>query len=67
MLLWVLGAVIVFWVGLALFSLWSLQGTTILRPDSPLAPPPRPPNVTIIVAARNEEETLPATLASLLK
>ena len=67
MLLWVLGAVIVFWFGLALFNLWSLRGATILRPDSPVADLAETPKVSIILAARNEEEALPSTLDSLLR
>ena len=61
------GLLIVFWFGLALFNLWSLRGATILRPDSPVADLAETPKVSIILAARNEEEALPSTLDSLLR
>jgi chlorobactene glucosyltransferase len=67
MLLWVLSGVFIFWFAVGAFTLWSVGGTKVLRADqsgSPLSPTPR---VSIIVAARNEEESLPAALASLLK
>lgn len=67
MLLWVLGGVILFWCGLGVFCFWSVQGTTVLRADRPVAPLPSTPKVSIIMAARNEEEALPAALGSLLK
>lgn len=67
MLLWILGAVIVLWLSLALFNLWGLRGATVLRPDAPAPPIPDPPKVSIIIAARDEEEVLSATLESLLR
>jgi len=62
---------ILFWVALAwggvgLFSLWNIAGITILRPAPRPNPLPPLPRVSIILAARNEQETLPATLESLL-
>lgn len=54
------------WCGVGLFGLWNMVGVTILRPTPRFQPLPRLPRVSIILAARNEEETLPATLASLL-
>jgi chlorobactene glucosyltransferase len=54
------------WCGVGLFELWNMIGVTILRPLLRFQPLPPLPRVSIILAARNEEETLPATLASLL-
>lgn len=67
MLLWVLGGVVIFWCGLGAFSLWSLRGLTVLRAEQQPPSVAPAPKVSIIVAARNEEETLPAALQSLLK
>jgi hopene-associated glycosyltransferase HpnB len=66
MLLYLLMAVLVLWCGLGAFSFWSLRGATVLRaspPDFPLRPLP---TVSIIVAARNEEDALPRALQSML-
>lgn len=66
MTLWLLGVAIVLWCGLGAFTFWSLRGATILSAThsaSSLEPFPR---VSIIVAARNEEDALPAALESLL-
>ncbi|HZT71551.1 MAG TPA: glycosyltransferase family 2 protein [Terriglobia bacterium] len=62
--LWV---VFVAWTAAGLFSLWNITGALVLRPDSSLGPAFQLPRVSILLAARNEQETLPATLDSLLK
>ncbi len=54
------------WIGLAIFHLWNTRGATVLRPDLPLGVGPKPPRVSILIPARNEEEALPPMLASLL-
>jgi glycosyltransferase involved in cell wall biosynthesis len=61
-----LGAVIVFWGGLGALTFWRLRGATILRANQPPLPLESSPKVSIIVAARNEEEALPAALNSML-
>jgi chlorobactene glucosyltransferase len=66
MTLWLLGAVIAFWCGLGAFTFWSLRGATILRANQPASPLESSPKVSIIVAARNEEDALPAALESML-
>ena len=66
MTLWLLGAVIAFWCGLGAFTFWSLRGATILRANQPASPFESSPKVSIIVAARNEEDALPAALESML-
>ena len=61
------------WCALGIFHLWNARGMRVLSPDKP-NPSPIPatsstasaPRVSIILAARNEEVSLPATLASLL-
>lgn len=63
----VLAASIVLWLGLAIFWLWSAHGVTMLRPEASSPPAAQSPSVSIIVPARNEEEVLPACLASLLR
>jgi chlorobactene glucosyltransferase len=62
--LWVIFAA---WIAAGLFSLWNIRGVTVFRPDSFVELPARFPRVSILLAARNEQETLPATLDSLLK
>jgi chlorobactene glucosyltransferase len=66
MLLWVLSGVILFWLALGALGLWNIRGATVLRPGEP-APLAGAPKVSVILAARNEEETLPAALESLLR
>jgi len=66
MTLWLLGVVIVFWCGLGAFTFWSLRGATILRAHQPASPHESSPKVSIIVAARNEQDALPAVLESML-
>ena len=63
---WILILVALAWCGLALYAFWGVAGVTILRPASRPATLPPLPRVSIILAARNEQETLPATLESLL-
>jgi chlorobactene glucosyltransferase len=61
-----LAGVLLAWIGLGLLTVWGATGTRILRPGQ-LAELPIPvPKVSILVAARNEEEALPAALQSLL-
>jgi hopene-associated glycosyltransferase HpnB len=48
------------------FTFWSLRGITILRANQSPSPLKPSPKVSIIVAARNEEEALPAALDSML-
>lgn len=61
-----LAGVLLAWIGLGLVTVWSVTGTRILRPGQPAELPSPPPKVSILVAARNEEEALPAALESLL-
>jgi hopene-associated glycosyltransferase HpnB len=66
MTLWLLGVVIILWCGLGTFTFWSLRGATILRANQPIPPLGFSPKVSIIVAARNEEDSIPPALESLL-
>lgn len=52
---------------LGAFWFWNAHGTTILRAGQAEGRLSRPPKVSIIVAARNEEPFLPAAIESLLK
>lgn len=54
------------WIALGIFHFWNSRGATVLRPNSLADVPREPPRVSILVPARNEEESLPALLASLL-
>ena len=63
----VLWFVFVVWIAAGLFAFWNITGVAILRPASSPAPPSALPRVSILLAARNEQEMLPATLDSLLK
>ena len=63
---WLLALVAVLWCGMGALTFWSLRGTTILRANQNVSPLESFPKVSIILAARNEEETLPAALQSLL-
>lgn len=65
-LAWILLLVLAGWVAIGLFSLWAASGVPILRAGAPLEAPPRYPRVSILLAARNEEETLSGTIESLL-
>jgi chlorobactene glucosyltransferase len=66
MALYLLAIVIVLWCGLGAFTFWSLRGAPILRANQPASPLKSFPKVSIIVAARNEEDALPAALESML-
>lgn len=63
---WILFLVALAWCGVGLFLLWNFLGMTVVSPAPPAAALPPLPRVSIILASRNEEETLPATLESLL-
>lgn len=63
----VLWFVFVVWIAAGIFALWNFTGATVLRPRSFPAPSSPLPRVSIMLAARNEQEMLPATLDSLLK
>ena len=63
----VLWFVFVVWIAAGLFAFWNFVGVAILRPQAFPAPPSTLPRVSILLAARNEQEMLPATLDSLLK
>ncbi len=62
--LWLVASV---WIATGLFAFWNISGVAILRPEASPEAPPRLPRVSILLAARNEQETLAATLESLLK
>ncbi|MGO8733439.1 MAG: glycosyltransferase [Terriglobia bacterium] len=66
MTLWLLGVVIILWCGLGAFTFWNLYGATTLRANQSASPLESSPKVSIIVAARNEEDALPAALESML-
>ena len=66
MTLWLMALVAVLWCGMGALTFWNLRGATILRADQPVSPLESFPKVSIIVAARNEEESLPAALQSML-
>ena len=59
--------VFVIWIAAGIFAFWNFIGVAILRPQSLSAPLSRLPRVSILLAARNEQQMLPATLDSLLK
>lgn len=67
LLMMVLATVLLLWCGLGVFAFWSLRGGTVLRLGQAADPPSRLPKVSILVPARNEEESLAAALESLLK
>jgi chlorobactene glucosyltransferase len=62
----ILAGVLLAWIGLGLLTVWGVTGTRILRLGQPTELPSPAPKVSILVAARNEEEALPAALESLL-
>jgi len=62
--LWLIAAA---WIASGLFALWNITGATILRPALSPGAPAHLPRVSILLAARNEQDTLAATLESLLK
>ncbi len=66
----VLWFVFVGWIAAGIYAFWNFIGVAILRPQpfpAPQAMQHRLPRVSILLAARNEQEMLPATLDSLLK
>ena len=63
---WLLAVVAVLWCGMGARTLRSLRGTTILRANQPCTFLQSFPKVSIILAARNEEQALPAALESML-
>jgi len=65
-MLWLPTLVVVLWCVLGVRILRSLRSTFILRTDQPSSPVEPFPSVSVIVAARNEENSLPAALESLL-
>ena len=65
-MLWLPTLVVILWCILGIRIVRSLRSTVILRANQPSPCPESSPRVSIIVAARNEEEALPAALASLL-
>ncbi len=54
------------WLTAGAFLYWNARGLNVLRPATSLPMPQPAPRVSILVAARNEEKTLGATLSSLL-
>lgn len=64
LILWVVTAV---WIAAGLFAFWNITGATILRPAVFSGDPAELPRVSILLAARNEQATLAATLDSLLQ
>ena len=66
MAFWIMALVAVLWCGMGTLTFWSLRGATILRANQPTSPLESFPKVSIIIAARNEEEALPAALESIL-
>jgi len=65
-MLWLPTLVVILWCVLGVRILRSLRSTIILRANQPPCPLESFPRVSVIVAARNEEEELPAALESLL-
>jgi chlorobactene glucosyltransferase len=63
----ILWSVFFVWFAAGLFAFWNITGVAILRPKSFSVPSSPLPRVAILLAARNEQERLPATLDSLLK
>ncbi|MGC9996593.1 MAG: glycosyltransferase family 2 protein [Terriglobia bacterium] len=63
---WLPTLVVLLWCVLGVRIVRSLRSTTVLRANQPSSPLESFPRVSIIVAARNEEEALPAALESLL-
>ena len=63
----ILWFVFVVWIAAGFFAFWNIVGVAVLRPQ--ISPPPHSPlpRVSILLAARDEQDMLPATLDSLLK
>ena len=55
------------WLSLGILHVWNACALTVLHPGQDIQTSTALPRVSIILAARNEEEALPATLDSLLK
>ena len=55
------------WLSLGILHAWSASTITVLRPGRAEDTPAALPQVSVILAARNEEAALPATLDSLLE
>ena len=55
------------WLSLGIIHAWSTSAITVLRPGRNEDAPAALPKVSVIFAARNEEDALPATLDSLLE
>jgi len=66
MMFWLVAFVAVLWCGMGARTFRSLRGTTIVRANQPATTLQSFPKVSIILAARNEEDALPAALSSLL-
>jgi hopene-associated glycosyltransferase HpnB len=66
MMIWLVALVAVLWCGMGARTFRSLRGTTIVRANQPASTLESFPKVSIILAARNEEDALPAALSSLL-
>src|SRR5260370_864964 len=62
-----LGTAITMWSGLGGFFLWATREIPVLEPEEETKSLPDEPRVSIIVAARDEEEVLPRFLDSVLK
>ncbi len=57
-------AVVIAWLVLGALLFWSSRGLKTLTPETEMPESPRLPHVSIILAARNEEDALPAALES---
>ena len=63
----ILGVTLAVWCAIGIFTFWNYRGGFVLRAEQAAQPLSSAPKVSIIVAARNEEEALPAALESLLR
>jgi chlorobactene glucosyltransferase len=63
----VLAAAVIAWLVAGALLLWSIRAVKVLRQETVPPTPSRLPRVSVILAARNEEEVLPAALDSLLE
>ena len=61
-----LACILALWCGAGVVAAWNFWGATVLRPEQATEPLSERPKVSIIVAGRNEERTLPAALESFL-
>ncbi len=62
-----LGCALLIWFGVGILNFWSYRGVIVLRPTQAPAPILPAPKVSIILAARNEEQRLSMALESLMK